>query len=271
MGAGARAARDWPSGPRDGAHAMEKLAAGLAGLRWSMGAFPLDLIVSRCRLPTLACLGPGTGGLVRATENPQGAQGRSRQVRAGPEGRPRPPAPRRGPRAAPGAPPGRRGPTIEGPPPPGPRGGALRLNQSRDWGRVRDRVLRPNWNPGHGRATAPAPSVRPSPPLPSDPRPGRAPCVPLSPASHLRLPAAPGPRTLSFRCHRPPVPLGHPRDPSRTPLSCLGSTCGPGASRPLRGEARMSVSSRRGCPPVPGPPRYLVPLLFGARGSGLLL
>lgn len=39
---------------------MEKLAAGLAGLRWSMGAFPLDLIVSRCRLPTLACLGPGT-------------------------------------------------------------------------------------------------------------------------------------------------------------------------------------------------------------------
>ncbi|KAG8522442.1 GRB2-associated and regulator of MAPK protein 2 [Galemys pyrenaicus] len=42
-----------------GAHAMEKLAAGLAGLRWSMGAFPLDLIVSRCRLPTLACLGPG--------------------------------------------------------------------------------------------------------------------------------------------------------------------------------------------------------------------
>ena len=30
---------------------MEKLAAGLAGLRWSMGAFPLDLIVSRCRLP----------------------------------------------------------------------------------------------------------------------------------------------------------------------------------------------------------------------------
>uniref|UniRef100_A0A2K6SH03 GRB2 associated regulator of MAPK1 subtype 2 n=1 Tax=Saimiri boliviensis boliviensis TaxID=39432 RepID=A0A2K6SH03_SAIBB len=29
------------------------------GLRWSMGAFPLDLIVSRCRLPTLACLGPG--------------------------------------------------------------------------------------------------------------------------------------------------------------------------------------------------------------------
>ncbi|XP_004582705.2 GRB2-associated and regulator of MAPK protein 2 [Ochotona princeps] len=38
---------------------MEKLAAGLASLRWSMGAFPLDLIVSRCRLPTLACLGPG--------------------------------------------------------------------------------------------------------------------------------------------------------------------------------------------------------------------
>lgn len=65
-GRGAPAARDWPSGPRDGgpggAHAMEKLAAGLAGLRWSMGAFPLDLIVSRCRLPTLACLGPGTQG-----------------------------------------------------------------------------------------------------------------------------------------------------------------------------------------------------------------
>ncbi|XP_037002665.2 GRB2-associated and regulator of MAPK protein 2 isoform X1 [Artibeus jamaicensis] len=38
---------------------MDKLAAGLAGLRWSMVAFPLDLIVSRCRLPTLACLGPG--------------------------------------------------------------------------------------------------------------------------------------------------------------------------------------------------------------------
>ncbi|XP_028927639.1 GRB2-associated and regulator of MAPK protein 2 [Ornithorhynchus anatinus] len=38
---------------------MEKLVAGLAGLHWSSGAFPLDLIVSRCRLPTLACLGPG--------------------------------------------------------------------------------------------------------------------------------------------------------------------------------------------------------------------
>lgn len=48
---------------------MEKLAAGLAGLRWSMGAFPLDLIVSRCRLPTLACLGPGTGC-------PEGRRGR---------------------------------------------------------------------------------------------------------------------------------------------------------------------------------------------------
>lgn len=61
----AGSARNGPSGPRDGGigapHAMDKLAAGLAGLRWSLGAFPLDLIVSRCRLPTLACLGPGIG------------------------------------------------------------------------------------------------------------------------------------------------------------------------------------------------------------------
>lgn len=86
--AGARAARDWPSGPRDGgpegAHAMEKLAAGLAGLRWSMGAFPLDLIVSRCRLPTLACLGPGTGGAGKGDWGLWGKQGLSRQVLAGP-------------------------------------------------------------------------------------------------------------------------------------------------------------------------------------------
>lgn len=78
-GAEARAARDWPSGPRDGgprdAHAMEKLAAGLAGLRWSMGAFPLDLIVSRCRLPTLACLGPGTGGVGKGDWGATGPSG----------------------------------------------------------------------------------------------------------------------------------------------------------------------------------------------------
>lgn len=51
---------------------MDKLAAGLAGLRWSMVAFPLDLIVSRCRLPTLACLGPGTGGAGKGDPGPQG-------------------------------------------------------------------------------------------------------------------------------------------------------------------------------------------------------
>lgn len=60
-GAGLAVGAPGTAGPRESSHAMEKLAAGLAGLRWSMGAFPLDLIVSRCRLPTLACLGPGTG------------------------------------------------------------------------------------------------------------------------------------------------------------------------------------------------------------------
>lgn len=70
---GAPGRRPW------GSHAMEKLAAGLAGLRWSMGAFPLDLIVSRCRLPTLACLGPGTGDA-----GERGHGGLSRQVPAGP-------------------------------------------------------------------------------------------------------------------------------------------------------------------------------------------
>ncbi|CAM9932371.1 unnamed protein product [Bubo scandiacus] len=38
---------------------MEKLAAGLARLRWSPAALPLDTIVSQCRLPTLVCLGQG--------------------------------------------------------------------------------------------------------------------------------------------------------------------------------------------------------------------
>ncbi|XP_053918768.1 GRB2-associated and regulator of MAPK protein 2 isoform X3 [Cuculus canorus] len=38
---------------------MEKLAAGLARLRWSPAALPLDAIVSQCRLPTLVCLGHG--------------------------------------------------------------------------------------------------------------------------------------------------------------------------------------------------------------------
>ncbi|KAM9195171.1 GRB2-associated and regulator of MAPK protein 2 [Mergus octosetaceus] len=38
---------------------MEQLAAGLARLRWSPAALPLDAIVSKCRLPTLVCLGQG--------------------------------------------------------------------------------------------------------------------------------------------------------------------------------------------------------------------
>ncbi|CAM4528756.1 unnamed protein product [Lepidochelys olivacea] len=38
---------------------MEKLAAGLAQVSWSSGALPLDVIVSKCRLPTLVRLGPG--------------------------------------------------------------------------------------------------------------------------------------------------------------------------------------------------------------------
>ncbi|XP_062427250.1 GRB2-associated and regulator of MAPK protein 2 [Rhea pennata] len=38
---------------------MEKLAAGLSRLRWSPAALPLDVIVSKCRLPTLVCLGQG--------------------------------------------------------------------------------------------------------------------------------------------------------------------------------------------------------------------
>ncbi|KAM6324179.1 GRB2-associated and regulator of MAPK protein 2 [Aegotheles albertisi] len=38
---------------------MEKLSAGLARLRWSPAALPLDAIVSQCRLPTLVCLGQG--------------------------------------------------------------------------------------------------------------------------------------------------------------------------------------------------------------------
>ncbi|XP_064364260.1 GRB2-associated and regulator of MAPK protein 2 [Dromaius novaehollandiae] len=38
---------------------MEKVAAGLARLRWGPAALPLDVIVSKCRLPTLVCLGHG--------------------------------------------------------------------------------------------------------------------------------------------------------------------------------------------------------------------
>lgn len=41
---------------------MEKLAAGLARLRWNPAALPLDAIVSKCRLPTLVCLGQGESG-----------------------------------------------------------------------------------------------------------------------------------------------------------------------------------------------------------------
>ncbi|KAK2511988.1 Gareml [Columba guinea] len=50
-----------PPRPRAGLSrdAMEKLAAGLARLRWSPAALPLDTIVSQCRLPTLVCLGHG--------------------------------------------------------------------------------------------------------------------------------------------------------------------------------------------------------------------
>ncbi|KAM4784914.1 GRB2-associated and regulator of MAPK protein 2 isoform 2-T2 [Cyanocitta cristata] len=59
--------RPRPGGGGDGARpgaglsrdAMEKLAAGLARLRWSPAALPLDAIVSQCRLPTLVCLGQG--------------------------------------------------------------------------------------------------------------------------------------------------------------------------------------------------------------------
>lgn len=102
---------------------MEKLAAGLAGLRWSMGAFPLDLIVSRCRLPTLACLGPGTGALGRAAGGPRGNRGLSGQVRGGrnrEDVAPALPLPAPVP-AAPGAPSlETRDPRAEGPPPPGP-------------------------------------------------------------------------------------------------------------------------------------------------------
>ncbi|KAM8809763.1 LOW QUALITY PROTEIN: GRB2-associated and regulator of MAPK protein 2 [Eudromia elegans] len=38
---------------------MEKLSAGLARLRWGPAALPLDVIVSKCRLPTLVSLGHG--------------------------------------------------------------------------------------------------------------------------------------------------------------------------------------------------------------------
>ncbi|XP_074845174.1 GRB2-associated and regulator of MAPK protein 2 [Carettochelys insculpta] len=38
---------------------MEKLAAGLGRISWSSGALPLDVIVSKCRLPTLVRPGPG--------------------------------------------------------------------------------------------------------------------------------------------------------------------------------------------------------------------
>lgn len=46
----------------DEAEEMEKLAAGLARLRWNPAALPLDAIVSKCRLPTLVCLGQGESG-----------------------------------------------------------------------------------------------------------------------------------------------------------------------------------------------------------------
>lgn len=251
---------------------MEKLAAGLAGLRWSMGAFPLDLIVSRCRLPTLACLGPGTRG---AGKEDWGSAGESGTLQAGAS---RPvgatPAillPSRVPCSSwctsardPG-PTSRRSASSWAP-----RTGSgteTRTGTGVAHGQNFAAQLELGARPSHRARPVGAPAV---PLPPTDPRPGRAPSVPLSPDSHLDLPASLGPQTLSSHCRQPPTPLSPSWDPSRTLLCGPGSISGPGTSRPPGGEARMSESSRWVCAPAPGPPRQFAPLLFRAWGSGLL-
>ncbi|KAK2092150.1 hypothetical protein P7K49_028678 [Saguinus oedipus] len=201
---------------------MEKLAAGLAGLRWSMGAFPLDLIVSRCRLPTLACLGPGTGV---AGDGDRGPQGNCELSRHGPPGwivrRVRPPRPPSSPALAPSGS-WRASRETRGPPARS-SSWAPRTGTGTDSGdRARDRIFRPSWSPGRGPAPVPAPSVSP---FPSAPGTGRAPSLPLSPASNLCPLSSLDPDSV-FPLPPPPVPLRPSGDPSRTSFRVLGISLG---------------------------------------------
>lgn len=191
---------------------MEKLAAGLAGLRWSMGAFPLDLIVSRCRLPTLACLGPGTG----VREGGWGPAGQSGTLWAGAKGAvtmwPLPSRSRLRPRAAPST------PSLE---PQGPRAegsaasGAL-LTGARTGIRHRggDQAGPGFSRPARARsaAEAPRPPRRCIPfPVALGPPPGPRPppslCLPFLPSI---VPHPLGPRTGSSQRRHHPAPRSAP-------------------------------------------------------------
>lgn len=247
---------------------MEKLAAGLAGLRWSMGAFPLDLIVSRCRLPTLACLGPGTGVRGRAAGGPRGNRGLSGQVLGDGGGVrmwPLPSRSRRRSRAAPGAPSlETRGPRAEGPPPPGPcarapgqksgtgteaRPGQSFPGQLEPGARRRPRA-RPVVHPFPCRAQTPARAAPPPslclPPLTS--------ILPHPLGLRLCLPTAAAPQPCL-------APLGTLLAPS---FRVLGSSLRPQAGRPPRGETRMIGPPAGRAPKSPVLP-HILPHFPGAR------
>lgn len=256
-----------------GSHAMEKLAAGLAGLRWSMGAFPLDLIVSRCRLPTLACLGPGTGGTRERGRG--GSPGRCRRGRED---------------AAPALPlvcadlalfPAR----LPGDPGSRNRGDASSRaprtgTGTETWEGTAAGPRRELSGPAGPRSLAesPSPSRRCTPFSRSPRTPVRAapPSVSLSLASHLDPPASLGLGLLSSHCRRPP-PLPQPSwDSSRTLLSRPG---GGGQPPPPRtGRPPLGLKERvlppgappSPPPPTPGPSRILFHFSLGPRGPRLL-
>lgn len=256
-----------------GSHAMEKLAAGLAGLRWSMGAFPLDLIVSRCRLPTLACLGPGTGGAGERGRG--GSPGRCQRGRE--DAAPALPLVRADlalfPARLPGDPGSRnRGDASSR----APRTGTGTETWDRDWSRAPERALRPRWTPEPGGVTQPVPSVHPLLSPPSDPRPRRAPLRLFVSGLSPRSSRIPGPRTLVFTLP-PPPPLPQPSwDSSRTLLSRPG---GGGQPPPPRtGRPPLGLKERvlppgappSPPPPTPGPSRILFHFSLGPRGPRLL-
>lgn len=161
-------------------------------------------------------------------------------------------------RAAPGAPSlETRGPRAEGPPPPGPCAwapGQKTGTGTEAWpgqsflGQIEPEV----WRRPRDRPVGASLSL-----LLSDPHPGRAPSVPLSPASHLDPPASLGPRSLSSHCRRPQpylAPLGSLLAPS---FRVLGSCVRPQAGRPPRGETRMIGPPAGRAPGSPALPHVL--------------
>lgn len=210
---------------------MEKLAAGLAGLRWSMGAFPLDLIVSRCRLPTLACLGPGTEGEGKGDWATAGPSGTLPAGASGAEGmRPLPScSPTRAQCRSWRPSPETRGSPARGRLLPGPaerhRDRNLRQGLGLGPGQSSPAQLAPGARRSHRARPVGAPS---SPPLASDPRPGGAPLQAfvsgLSPRSS-RIPWVPN---SVFPPLPPPSPAGSLlRRFSHPPFAAGGAASGP--------------------------------------------